>query len=254
MTDNITEAPMFSVIVADYEGSVSRAVFRRKMACLAAQTCKDFEVLVYHDGPKSTTYAQDVAGLDVHPVTRFHITDARANDWGHSNRDRGIRAATGRWIIHTNADNVFYPQLIERLKAAAEGEVRSLVRRQKPVFVRSVLKRFDRVFGTATMGQQYFPATEHEILIYAVLMRGLVPAGRAYRRVRELAETHSLLFGGVPVEHGQIDLMQFVMRRDLWLHYGGWYDRHEESDGRMYMRFAKKHAVTAVPIVLGEHW
>jgi len=245
---------MFSVIVADYEGSVTREMFRRKMACLANQTCKDFEVLVYHDGPKATSYEEDIAGIDLHTATTFHITKTRANDWGHSNRDQGIRMASGDWIIHTNADNVFYARLVERLKAAAQGEVRSFVRRQKPVLVRNLLKRMDRVFGTATLGQQYFPASEHEILIYAVLMRGLVPAGRAYRRVRELQESQTLLFGGIPVRHGQIDLMQFVMRRDLWLRYGGWYDRHEESDGRMYLRFSKRHAVTAIPEVLGEHW
>lgn len=245
---------MFSVIVADYEGSATREVFRRKMACLANQTCKDFEVLVYHDGPKATSYEDDVAGIDLHPATTFHITETRANDWGHTNRDRGIRAACGDWIIHSNSDNVFSAQLIERLKAAALGPVRSLYRRRKPVLVQSILKRVDRAFGTSTMGQQYAPATRHEILIYAVLMRGLVPAGRGYRRFPELAETQGLLFGGVPVEHGQIDLMQFVMRRDLWLQHGGWHDRHEEGDGRMYVRLARKYAVTAVPEVLGEHW
>lgn len=245
---------MFSVIVADFEGSVQRDVFRRKMACLAAQSCKDFEVLVYHDGPKTSSYDADVSGIDLHPATRFHVTETRANDWGHSNRDRGIRAAAGEWIIHTNADNVLYPDLIARLKVAAEGEVRSFLRRRKPVIVQSILKRLDRLLRTSTLGQQYSPATRHEILIFAVLMRGLVPAGRSYRRVPDLAGTHGLIFGGVPVEHGQIDLMQFVMRRDLWLHYGGWHDRHEEGDGRMYVQLARKHAVTAIPEVLGEHW
>jgi hypothetical protein len=192
--------------------------------------------------------------MDIHPATQFHATEARANDWGHSNRDRGIRAARGTWIIHTNADNVFYPRLIERLRDATLAEPRSWYRRQKPIIIRSLLKRLDRVFGTSTQGEEYLPASEHEILVFAILMRGLVPAGRTYRRFRELETTHALLFGGVPVEHGQIDLMQFVMRRDLWLRYGGWYDRHEESDGRMYLRFARRHAVTAIPEVLGEHW
>ncbi len=250
----VSNAPLFTIIVADYEPSVPREIFRRKMECLASQTCKDFEVLVYHDGPKSSKYSDDVAGMEVHPATHFNITAKRANDWGHSNRDHGIRAATGEWIIHSNADNVFYPVLIDRLKKAIESKVSSLVRRQKPIVPRSLLKRVDKVFGTKTMGQKFYPATNHEILIYAVLMRGLVPAGFNYLRDRELAKTQALLFGGIPVVHGQIDLMQFVMRRDLWLKYGGWYDRHEESDGRMYERFAKIHAVTAIPEVLGEHW
>ena len=108
--------PLFSVIVADYEPSVSRDYFRRKMACLAAQTCTDFEVLVYHDGPKSKSYAEDLAGGPLHPATQFFVTPTWIGDWGHSSRDLGIRAARGRWIIHTNADNVFYPSLIAVLK------------------------------------------------------------------------------------------------------------------------------------------
>ena len=91
--------PMFTVIVTDYEPSVSREFFRRKMACLAAQTSKDFEVLVYHDGPKVQSYDEDLASTPMHPETRFIVTPERVGDWGHSARDLGIRAARGRWRI-----------------------------------------------------------------------------------------------------------------------------------------------------------
>jgi hypothetical protein len=109
--------PLFTVIVTDYEPSVSRAFFRRKMACLAEQTCDDFEVLVYHDGPKSRSYEDDLSGGPMHRETKFFVSATRVGDWGHAGRDLGIRAAKGRWIIHTNADNVFYPNLIAALKA-----------------------------------------------------------------------------------------------------------------------------------------
>ena len=100
----MSEQPFFSVIVVDYEGSVTREQFRQKMACLAAQTCDDFEVIVLHDGPKATSYEEDIGDARRPANMRFIITDTRANDWGHSNRDRGIREAKGTWIVNTNAD------------------------------------------------------------------------------------------------------------------------------------------------------
>ena len=248
--------PTFSIIVTDYDKSIPRDRFRRKMRCLAAQTSPDFEVLVYHDGPKSIPYADEVADLDLHPATQFIVTDARANDWGHSNRDRGIRAARGRWIIHTNADNVLYPTLIERLRAEvvdAPPEMQMVAPRY-PILIKSLAKRSDRLFGTAFTKRQPSMMTEKEIIIYAVLMRGMVPNGSGYRREREFEHTKALVFGGVPVQPGLIDAMQLVMRRDLWLGYGGWYDRSEDGDGIMYERFARHHAVSVVPEVLGEHW
>jgi glycosyltransferase involved in cell wall biosynthesis len=108
----------FPPIGTDYEPSIPRDRFLRKMRGLADQTCDDFEVIVSHDGPKTEPYAAEVAGQPLHPRTRFVVTEARANAWGPTNRDRGIRAAAGGWIIHTNADNVFDPTLVERLKAA----------------------------------------------------------------------------------------------------------------------------------------
>jgi hypothetical protein len=252
----MSERPLFSIIVTDYEPSINRNDFRRKMACLASQTCKDFEVLVYHDGPKPTPYADEIAGLTIHGDTKFITTEVRANDWGHSNRDRGIREAKGTWIIHTNADNVFFPQLIERLKEKIETP--SFTMRENTRYqgaqIRSILKRLDRIFGTTHSRRTFEPFFEKQILIFGILMRGLVATTKGYQRFPEMAHDNALIFGGIPVKFGQIDAMQFVMRKDLWLEVGGWYDRREESDGYMFEKLAKRFVVTAVPEILGEHW
>ena len=84
----MTTLPMFSVIVTDCEPSIDRGLFRRKMTCLAEQTWRDFEVLVYHDGPKQTPYAKETLGIALHASSRFIITDRRAND-------RVMRLVTG---------------------------------------------------------------------------------------------------------------------------------------------------------------
>jgi hypothetical protein len=51
-----------------------------------------------------------------------------------------------------------------------------------------------------------------------------------------------------------IDAMQLVMKRSLWLAEGGWHDKREDGDGRMYEAFAKKYGYRTVGPVLGEHF
>ena len=252
----MSEQPFFSVIVVDYEGSVTREQFRQKMACLAAQTCDDFEVIVLHDGPKATSYEEDIGDAPRPANMRFIITDTRANDWGHSNRDRGIREAKGTWIVNTNADNIFRPTLIERLKEAAldRTPIRLAQIRVLPVGIKSIAKRIDRWFGTNLLGMNVTDVVERQILIYAVVMVGIVPRGSGAMRLRDAPDGYGIVYGGVPVQPGNIDLMQFVMRRDLWLAEGGWSNTHENSDGFLYKRFARKYDVVVVPEILGEHW
>jgi glycosyltransferase involved in cell wall biosynthesis len=249
-------APEFSVIVVDYEGTVSRDEFRRAMRSLAEQTRKDFEVLVYHDGPKEASYADDLRGEAVHSNTRFFVTETRENNWGHGNRDRGIRAARGAWIITTNADNVFYPRLIEELHWAANEIVPAIsaVGKPLPLGMKVLAKQLDRYAGTTYLEPDYVETTERQILIFPVLMCGLVPAAGRFHRRPDRARNHAIVLGGIPVMPGNIDAMQFVMRRDLWLAEGGWYDLSERSDGEMYKKFARKYHVRAVPAILGEHW
>ncbi|MCX7287995.1 MAG: glycosyltransferase family 2 protein [Rhodobacterales bacterium] len=249
--------PLFTVIVTDYEPSVPRAYFRRKMASLAAQTCDDFEVLVYHDGPKSRTYEEDLDGGPLHPATQFFVTPSRAGDWGHTSRDLGIRAARGRWIIHTNADNVFYPNLIAVLKATlADPQPWAFAYPPKryPFGVKGLAKWLDKRWETKLMAPSVVESSDPQILVYAIVMRGNVALMNSQTRVREVAERQGVVFGGVPVKYGATDAMQLVMQRGLWLAEGGWHERAIDSDALLYQGFARKYRVLAVPVVLGEHW
>lgn len=253
--------PLFTVIVTDYEPSVPRDYLRRKMACLAAQTCDDFEVLVYHDGPKSCSYEEDLAGSPVHPATKFFITPERIGDWGHSARDLGIRAARGKWIIHTNADNLFYPNLIAVLKdILIDPQPWTFLTLPNTIAIPNRLKWLGKHLRNNL--KLLFPdpvpveaqSNDPEVLIYAIVMRGLVAVSIYPFRVREVAARQGIVFGGIPVRHGTIDAMQLVMKRSIWLAEGGWHDRRMDSDAMMYPKFVKKYRVLAVPAVLGEHW
>jgi len=128
-----TAPPRFSIVVPHYDGSISDGAMLRGLNSLAAQTLRDFEVLLLHDGPL-TRPLPDLAKLNL-PGLRFSAGAQRQNDWGHSLRDAGIRAATGDYVVHFNPDNVlsvnvtlpqskygdqqkinsFYNQLVERL-------------------------------------------------------------------------------------------------------------------------------------------
>lgn len=249
--------PAFTVIVTDYESSVTRDHFRRKMACLAEQTCKDFEVLVYHDGPKSSSYAEDLAGGPMHPSTQFIVTPAWIGDWGHSARDLGIRAARGRWIIHTNADNVFYPTLIAVLKDVLTDPQRWVFaqRRSKSSSGLRLLDRWlDKTLDPRSKRGVQLSVDDPQILVYGIIMRGELAMQAGKIRVTEVADRQGVILGGVPVKYYGTDAMQLVMLRALWLAEGGWHDRRMDSDGFMYPQFAKKYRVLSVPAILGEHW
>ena len=101
--------PKFSVIIPHYQGVVPHDIFLRGINSLFSQTFKDFEILCYHEGPLLDT--------SVWFPTEVRVLPRRYNDWGHSVRDIGIRQAKGDYIIHTNADNLFYPHALETINA-----------------------------------------------------------------------------------------------------------------------------------------
>ncbi len=211
--------PLFSIIVIHYQPTIPHATFCRGIASLQAQTFKDFEVLAYHDGPLSDPSVE----LPV-PV---RCTPTRHNDWGHSLRDRGIREAAGDYILHFNADNVLYPHAL----AVMAGEIARPPRLKMPD---------GRVVDS------------NDILIFPVVMVGLQRVNGAVVQFKGSPPFFTILTGNPP-QLQNIDCMQLVMRRQLWLAEGGWADKREMSDGYQYERFAKKYGYRECGPVLGEH-
>ncbi len=221
----MSAAPRFSIVVPHYDGSIGDELLLRGLGSLAAQTWRDFEVLLLHDGPLSRPLPSfDALGL---PALKIMIGAARCNDFGHSLRDAGMRAARGDYIVHFNADNLLYPQALETLHGASLAPVAAAPRpewRENP-----------------------------EILIFSVLMRGMHFNGRSpVWRSRDPAS--ALLYTGMPPAPGLIDCMQLVARRSVWLEVGGWYDKSETSDASIYARLIAERGARYVMSVLGEHW
>jgi glycosyltransferase involved in cell wall biosynthesis len=221
----MSTTPRFSIVVPHYDSSIADAILLRGLGSLAAQTLRNFEVLLLHDGPLSRPLP-DLAKLGL-PALRFSTSAQRHNDWGHSLRDAGIRQAHGDYIVHFNPDNVLYPNALEVLDAASRAPV--------PPAPAPEL------------------AENPDVLIFSVLMRGMNYNGRGpIWRSRD--PNHALIYTGMPPGNGLIDCMQLVARRSVWLDIGGWYDKSETSDANIYARLVQERAARYVVALLGEHW
>jgi glycosyl transferase family 2 len=212
--------PKFSVIVVHYQGVNSHEVFCRGIDSLMAQSFKDMEILAYHDGPLLDPRIK----MPV-PIT---CTERRYGDWGHSLRDRGIREASGEYIVHFNADNILYPNALEEI-------AREIARPPR------IFDERGRALDT------------DDIIIFPILMRGLQKFRNLMVMYKDDPSFYLILTGNPPAVHN-IDCMQLVMKRELWLREGGWYDKRDSSDGHMYQAFAQKYGYRTVGPVLGEHY
>ena len=211
--------PLFSIIVVHYQGTISREIYLRGINSILSQTFKDYEVLVYHDGP-----LLDPAAPTPVPI---RCTATRHNDWGHSLRDRGIREATGDYILHFNADNILYPNALELIAAEIRRPSRLLDANRNPL-------------------------DSDDIIIFPIIMND---HDRVMQGIFRMPGSGArLIMTGNPPVFGFIDCLQLVMKRSLWLAEGGWHDKREQSDGVMYQCFAEKYGYRGVGAILGEHY
>lgn len=214
------QMPRFSIIVVHYQGTVSREIYQRGIDSILAQTFKDYELLVYHDGP--------LLDPDAPTPVPFRCTEKRHDDWGHSLRDRGIREATGDYILHFNADNLIYPNTLQVLD--------------------EVSREPNRIFnpqGQAldNAGILIFPIVMHD---HAIFLSKFIHLGKN-------SGAKMIMPGNPPVQNF-VDCLQVVVRRDIWLAEGGWSSKARDSDGVLIERLTRKYGYRGVGAVLGEHY
>lgn len=241
------KTPKYSIIVVHYQGSVSHDIFMRGMESIKNIDSDDYEVLAYHDGPFIDPNIIEESPYLVKP------TDIRYNDYGHSLRDIGIREAKGEFIIHTNADNVFYPNLIEGLNAAIDTGQYCEKKIADDVKSDPSLTPQEKVEQVQFLTNAFNP----DIIVYPIYLMGVHCMGCRVMTINNYEpEEHVIksLMTGYPAVPYCIDAMQLVMKREVWLSYGGWYDKDRDADGTMYRRFVKEHAATYATEPLGEHW
>ena len=103
----------YSIIIPYYQGTVTDTEFTRCLKSIQSQTCTDYEVLIYHDGPLIRPFTIEQHKLINDLDAKFECSAVRINDFGHSNRNKGIHDAKGKYIIHVNSDNILYDVLHE---------------------------------------------------------------------------------------------------------------------------------------------
>ena len=211
--------PLFSIVVVHYQGTIPHAIYQRGIRSLLEQTFRDFEILCYHDGP--------LLEPNLEFLVPIRATSARFNNYGHSLRDIGIHEASGEYILHFNADNVLYSDALEAIAKEISRE--------------SVLLDENTNLPLATNDMILFPI----VLADRVAFRSNL--------FRKPGLGLYVILTGHPPKLGNIDCMQLVMKRELWLKEGGWRDKTRNGDGIMYEKFCRRYGYRSVGAVLGEH-
>lgn len=222
----------FSIVIVDYDQSVKREYMQRAIRSTMNQSLDStqIEVILLHDGPKEKDYKEELSLKEFNSINAIVISDKRFNDWGHSLRDMGIRQAQGEYIIHLNADNVLYPNALERLAYHADMDY-------PPIF-----------------DSQGNIKNNNNVLIFCLYMKGVVFCNDGFSRRPGQEDTYSIILTGVPTKFRNIDCMQLVMKREYWLKENGWHNRSRNSDGIMYPEFTQKYGARYIAELLGEHW
>jgi glycosyltransferase involved in cell wall biosynthesis len=94
------------------------------ISSIVAQTNPNWRIHVVADCPPEEIkerYLDILAFFDEHKdKIKFSITDVRYNDWGHTPRNIGLKAATEEWVVMTGEDNYYVPTFVENFLSAVK--------------------------------------------------------------------------------------------------------------------------------------
>lgn len=118
MNDNLVQnsrqsdkEPFFSVIITTYNRAklISRALYS-----LIAQTEKDWEAIIVDDGSTDDTYLKISPYLKAYPNVQYL---KQPNQGESAAKNRGMKAAKGKFITFLDSDDEFHPSHLESRKA-----------------------------------------------------------------------------------------------------------------------------------------
>ena len=94
------------------------------ISSIVAQTNPNWRIHVVADCPSEEIkerYLDILAFFDEHKdKIKFSVTDIRYNDWGHTPRNIGLKAATEEWVVMTGEDNYYIPTFVENFLSAVK--------------------------------------------------------------------------------------------------------------------------------------
>jgi glycosyltransferase involved in cell wall biosynthesis len=112
---DVTATPTVSIVIPCYVHVRKQAeLLDETLATVAAQTCRDYEVIVVDDG----------SPLDVEPIVRRYDRAAvtrRGNAGSAIARNTGIEASRGQYLVFLDADDHLLPQALEAGLAAFDA-------------------------------------------------------------------------------------------------------------------------------------
>lgn len=125
--------PRFSIIIPNWQGSTTDDKWIRgiKQVITAANHLSSWdmsgraasdlvEILCYHNGPLIRPQIKEQllqVGVEVRTTDKF------VSDWGFAQRDRGIKEATGHYILHFNSDNELLPCALQMISKRIDMEI-----------------------------------------------------------------------------------------------------------------------------------
>jgi hypothetical protein len=107
--------PRFTIVAVDYDQWVPREDAKRGLRSLQNQIFTNFEVILLHDGPRTTNVVDELDLGETSLNITYLSTHERFNLWGHPQRHLGVQLAKGDYIIHFNCDNYLEPFALDLL-------------------------------------------------------------------------------------------------------------------------------------------
>jgi glycosyltransferase involved in cell wall biosynthesis len=111
--------PLFSVIITTYN---RRELLPRAMASVLEQRCGDLELLVIDNG--STDGTREAVEAIGDPRVRY-VRNPRPTGSCDGPRNHGLALARGRYTAFLDDDDAWYPEKLEKVKAAFEADPRA---------------------------------------------------------------------------------------------------------------------------------
>lgn len=95
------------------------ASLKEAIECVRRQTYQNWEHLIISDGSDARVKSLVKSFQDQRIV---YLHTFRTNNWGHSQRNWGLRFARGQYLMCLDDDNLIYDQYLERMFTAFDSE------------------------------------------------------------------------------------------------------------------------------------
>ena len=166
MSETAAPEPLVSVVIPVYN---AEKYLRETLDCVCNQTLRNIEIICVDDG--STDSSQDILQEYAARDPRFRILHQQ-NQYAGVARNNGMAAARGKYLSFLDADDLFEPDMLEKMSARAEETGAEMVccdvdsftdgaRQLRPMsrLVHELAARFRDVFRPATaLGSGLFRA------------------------------------------------------------------------------------------------